>query len=161
MEQFQEFKEKAKSYIKTADHLAFVTFPLLKDNRLIPSILDNLFLALSNGMNAVLYYDRLFKRVPPFKEDFDSKMQIFKEQSMHRYKLNPAYAALIQEVKEIIIKHKTSPVEFSRGDKFVICDDKYHTETINIQRLKEYISKTKIFIQDVCAILSENEGIFV
>ena len=77
MEQFQEAIEKANQKLKIADHMIFMTYPLVRDNRLLLSIIQNIFLALTNSMSSILYYERLFKKIPSFNDNFDSKFTIF------------------------------------------------------------------------------------
>ncbi len=160
MEKFQKARDKALRNLKLADHMISVTYPLLKDNRLLLSATENLFLSLSNGMNAILYYDRLFKRVPPFSDTFTVKYEVFRKKCVPRYNLNMAHAMLIKEVREILVLHKKSPMEFSRRDTFVICSSDYRLKTISQKDLKNYLSKAKVFIQSMVEIVEQNEGIF-
>ncbi|MCP3682530.1 MAG: hypothetical protein GY861_07545, partial [bacterium] len=44
MEKFQEAREKARKNINVADHMFCMTYPLVKDNRLLLAILENIFL---------------------------------------------------------------------------------------------------------------------
>jgi len=160
MEKFQEARDKALKNLKIADHMVTVTYPLLKDNRLLLAATENLFLSVSNAMNAILYYDRLFKRVPPFADTFEVKFNLFKRKSSPRYHLKPTHAQLIQEVREILVYHRKSPVEFSRKNAFVICSSDYRLRIISQKDLKEYLSKAKVFIQLMLKIVQENEELF-
>ena len=65
MEQFQESRDNAKKKIQIADHMLGVTYPLVKDTKLLVVIMENIFLAYTNAMAAILYHERLFKRIPP------------------------------------------------------------------------------------------------
>ncbi|MCX6709555.1 MAG: hypothetical protein NTV63_01200 [Candidatus Woesearchaeota archaeon] len=159
MEKFQEARDTAKRYLSVAEHIVYVTFPLIKENRLLPSIVENIFLSLSNGINAVLYYDLLFKNIRPFSDDFTSRASAFRE-SMKIHRIEGEYLALANKIWNIILLRKKSPIVISKGDSFVICDEKYRTEVVSMTDIKEYLSKTKIFIAKVSLILSENEGIF-
>ncbi len=160
MEKFQEARDKAVKNLKIADHMVSVTYPLLKDNRLLLAAMENLFLSLSNAMNAILYYDRLFKRVPPFADTFDVKLNLFKTKCAPRYSLKPAHAQLIKEIRNILVYHKKSPVEFSRKDTFVICSSDYRLRTITQKDLKVYLGEAKVFIQLMTEIVQQNEGLF-
>lgn len=160
MEKFQEARDKAVKNLKIADHMIGVTYPLLKDNKLLLAAMENLFLSLSNAMNAILYYDRLFKRVPPFADTFDVKFNLFKNMCAPRYNLKPAHAQLIKEIRNILVCHKKSPVEFSRKDTFVICSSDYRLRTITQKELKEYLGEAKVFIQLMSGIVQQNEGLF-
>lgn len=160
MERFQELREAAKINIKNADHMVSVTYPLVKDTKLLLAIMENIFLGLNNTMSSLLYYDKLFKRIPSFGENFDSKFNLFRARCTRRYRIDEGYINLIQDVKSTIKEHKRSPVEFVKNDKFVICDNNYKMKTISVEELKEYIIKAKLFIEEINNITSKNEGLF-
>lgn len=160
MEEFQIARGNAKKNLKAADHMTFMTYPLVKDSRILLAVMENLFLALTNSMGAILHYDRLFKRVPPFHNTFESKYRLFREKSVRRYNLNNDYLTLMEEVKDIIVQHKKSPVEFTRKNAFVICSDDYRIKTVTLEKIKDYISRTKRFVNDMETITRKNERIF-
>ena len=160
MEQFQETIEKANQKLKIADHMIFMTYPLVRDNRLLLSIIQNIFLALANAVSSILYYERLFKRIPAFNDNFDSKFTIFRTKCVDRLNIDKKYIKLISEIKDIIVEHRKSPVEFERNNKFVICSSTYRMRTISIEEIKKYITETRMFIQEANNIVSKNEGIF-
>lgn len=160
MEKFQELRGAAKTNIEKADHMLSVTYPLLKDTKLLLPIIENVFLSLTKTMDSLLYYDLLFKRIPQFPENFEVKLNIFRARSTRRYNINESYARLIQETKSLVQEHKKSPIEFTREGKFVICDNKYNTKTITPEQIKEYINKAKLFIEEARKVTSKNEGIF-
>lgn len=160
MEKFQEARDKAKKNIQIADHMLSVTYPLIKDTKLLLAIMENIFLAYTNAMGAILYHDRLFKKIPPFQETFESKFNMFKERCVIRHNLDKGHITDIQNIKDIIVEHKKSPVEFVRKDRFVICSDSYRMRAIGVNEIADYINKAKLFIQEMDDIVCENEGIF-
>jgi len=160
MERFQEVREKANKHIHIADHLLSVTYPLIKDNKLLLAVIENIFLAYTNTIGSLLYFERTFKRIPPFQDNFESKFTMFRETCVLKYKIDKSYVSDIQDLKNIILAHKKSPVEFTRKDRFVICSDNYKLKTISIDELKKQIDKAKLFIQEMNNIISKNEGLF-
>jgi hypothetical protein len=160
MEQFQTIQEQAKKNIIIADHMLIMTFPLVKDPKLLLAVVDNIHSALINTMSSLVEYERLFKRVPPFADTFQSKFNIFQGKLVERYKINKEYSKLIQEIRDIIVEHKNSPIEFARNDKFVICSSNYRMRTLGVPEIKMYIAKTKLFIEDISRIVSKNDGMF-
>ena len=158
MEKFQEMREIARKKLQVADHMLTMTYPFVQDPKLLIAVMENLFLALANSMTSLLYYDRLFKRIPPFQDTFPSKFNMFK--TKYANKFDKEYMDLIQEIKEIILEHRKSPVEFSKKDKFVICSDNYKMKTVTLNQLKDYIKKTKLFINKTNQLMSKNESIF-
>ena len=160
MEQFQLLRDKAKNRLKIADHILTTTYPLLKDTKLLIIIMENLFLAISYSMTALLHYDRLFKRIPPFHDSFESKFAMFKDRCVHRYNIDKKNLILLQEIKKMMAEHKKSPMEFIRKDKFVICSDKYRIQTISIPQLKDYMNQAKSFVITITNITSKNDALF-
>ena len=120
MEQFQEYREKAGYKLKIADHMLTMTYPLVKDTKLLLIILENIFLSMTYAMTAILYYERLFKRIPAFTDNFESKFHMFKEKCVNRYNIDIKYLRVMKDLKDILIEHKKSPMEFERKGKFVI-----------------------------------------
>jgi len=160
MEKFQEARAKAYKNIKLADHMTYVTFKYLDDPKIMLAILENIFLGLTNAVGSLLYYERLFKRIPPFHNNFESKYNIFKEHCVEQHKIPKEYVQLLKEVKDIIIQHKKSPVEFIKNGKFVICSQEYECKTLDIEHIKDIMEKGKKFIELINTIVSEDERIF-
>ena len=157
MDLFKESMERAKRNIHIADHMLSVTYPLVKDTKLLLAIVENIFLAYTNAMSSLLYYKRALKLIPPFQDNFDSKFNIFRQRCVDKYKIDRNYIVEIQNLKDIIMGHKKSPVEFVRKDRFVICSDNYKLKTINLEEIKRYLNKAKLFIEEVNNIISKNE----
>ncbi|RLG27912.1 hypothetical protein DRN98_10280 [Methanosarcinales archaeon] len=160
MEEFQVLRDKALQKIKIADHMLFMTYPLVKDPKLLLAIIENIFASLDYGISALLQHERLFKRIPPYHDTFASRFEIFRSKMIPRYGLSTNYVKLIKEVKTILSEHKKSPVEFARKDKFVICSPTYSLKTIDISLVKKYVFETKVFIDNINRIVSKHEGIF-
>ena len=85
---------------------------------------------------------------------------MFKEKCAQKYNFSREQIIFIQDIKDIIIQHKKSPVEFTRKDSFVICSDNYNMEIISIDKIKGYLSKAKLFIHEIDNIVSSNEELF-
>ena len=160
MEQFQVARDNAVKKLNIADHMLTMTYPLVQDPKLLLAVLKNIFSAMESAMSSVLHYERLFKRIPQFQESFESKLTVFKSRVQPKYSINEEYVKILYELREIIVEHKHSPVEFARKDKFVICSDNYKMKAISVPEIKNYISKAKTFIQATNFITSKNEGIF-
>ena len=157
MEKFKEIVREANKAFNVADHTTYVTYNLVKDPKLILVILENLYLSLYKAMEAVLYYDRLYKRIFPLPEGFGLRFNIFRNKCAVRYNITKEEADLMLELKELVEQHKRSPMEFIRKDKLVICTRNYRTQTINIEKIKQYVIQAKPFILKVNNILQKND----
>lgn len=154
MELYETYLKKAISFFKTADHLVYVTMPVVRDNKLFMTVLDNMHMALVSGMNAVLEYERLYKRIMPLADNFESRFEVFKRM-MGRYGFINEEAVTIWELKRFIEERKEAPVEFTRSGKFVICSDNYRMKTISIEEIKKYLSITKNFLLKINRVVKK------
>ena len=85
---------------------------------------------------------------------------MFKDKCVKRYELDAEYLKIMRDIKDIIVAHKKSPMEFSRKENFVICSDNYRMRSISANELKVYVEKAKLFIKTVSTIVSKDEKIF-
>ena len=159
MEKYQAAQASALKNLKVADHILHVTFPLLQDPKLLVGVLHNVFLALTQTMTTVLLYDRYVKLIPPFHDTFESKFNMFRVKSMQEHKIDEKYAKLIQEIKELIVLHRKSTVEFRRKDSFIICQDDFSSISISAAQLKEYVKTTKEFVALMDVLVNKHERI--
>lgn len=153
MEKFLSSLETAARTIKTADHMTYITFPLLKDKRLLIKILSEIYLAMLNIVNAVLQYEYYYKRIVLYK-DARMNFNTFVEKCSSRYSISQEDVRRILDIFTIIEKHKQSPMEFVRREKLVIMSDNMQTESISIERLKEYLILTKEILRKVNEVIS-------
>ncbi|MFH1641818.1 MAG: hypothetical protein ABIC04_02875 [Nanoarchaeota archaeon] len=159
MERFQELRAAAQKKLQLADHMLTMTYPFVRDPKLLVTVIENLFLALTSAMGSLLYYERTFKKIPPFQDNFSSKYSMFKS-CIKDYDINNEILSLIKDLRDIIIAHQKSPVEFSKKDRFIICSEDYQMRTVSLDNLKDYIKKTKLFIHQINNIVSKHESIF-
>ena len=85
MEKFQELRDSAGKKLQIADYMLTMTYPLVRDPKLLLSVAENLFLAYSYSISSLLHYERLFKRIPTFQEDFSSKLDMFADRCLGKY----------------------------------------------------------------------------
>ncbi len=145
MEEVEAFKAKAKRSIHIADHMIYMTYNVVRDPKILLSIMDNIFLSQISAINAVLHQEKVYKSIPSIPEGFEAKFMLFK--SLYSSSIGDIYLKMIRDVKDTIFEHKTSPVEFRRKDKYIICNGSYKMRTISIEKIKEYIKLTKEFLQ--------------
>ena len=141
-EKYQENLEDALKNLQIADHLAYITLPLVNDNRLLLKIFDSIYKSIISCINAILNYEYLYKRIKIYKST-EENLQTFVHKCAKNYNLTNKQ---IKEIKEIIIlnkQHKQSAMEFVKKDKVVIMSDSLGTQVINIQKIKEYLLLSK------------------
>ncbi|MFH1181641.1 MAG: hypothetical protein V1702_01665 [Candidatus Woesearchaeota archaeon] len=156
MDKVEEARSEAKSRLLAADHMATFTYPVINDSRMLMGIVENIFLALTGSLAALLYSERALRKIPPFYDTFDSKFHVFREDVGKRYSLSK-YSKLLIEVRDLLIAHRESPVEFSKGGAFIMCSENYTgNKTVTIEKVKEYLAHAKQFFHEVDRITKQN-----
>ncbi len=141
---------QARNFFNTADHLAYVSYPLLKDNKLLVVVINNLYMSVLRGMDAIFYTERLNKKIDFVPYDINSRMALFEKEIAPRLKIDVKIFKTIKDLKFIVEQHKESPVEFSRMNKFIICNYDYSVvKSVDIEIVKSYILNVRSFLHFV------------
>ncbi len=138
---FQNYVKDAEKAFQTADHLAYVTLPLLKEKKLLIPIIENIDKALSKSMHALFHHTHT---TPP--THFDEQVTLL-EKIIPTYKINKELILIIKEVRTIMKHHEKSAVEFIRNNNYVVCDDKYRIKKLDEEQVKSILFHTRPFIQ--------------
>jgi len=149
MEIHQTHYDKAINFFKSADHLIYVTLPVVKDIKLVATILDNVYFSLVHGMDAVLEYERYHKRILPMANNFDLRLDTFRKKIVGNHEFTKEESDFIVEIKKLRDDRKDASMEFTRGGKLVICSEGYRMKTISIDEIKKYLSTTRNFLLKV------------
>jgi len=155
MKKFNNLVIDANKALKLADNMTYVTYPLLKDKKLLMPILENINKSITLSISAFIRYDLLYKRINSTPEKFNEKLNLFYNTSFVRYSFNEEDLSFIKSLNNLIKKHKESPIEIIRGEKFIICSEDYRTEIITLDLIKKMILKAKPFIFKLNRILSD------
>ena len=142
MEKFQENLNDAVKNLQIADHMTYVTFPLVRDNRLLLKIFDNIYKSIIGSINAILNYEYLYKRIKIYT-DINENFQTFSNKCVKNYSLTNEQIRRIQQIISLNKQHKQSAMEFVKQDKVVILSDNLGTEIIDIQKIKEFLLLAK------------------
>jgi len=125
----------------------YINNTMASDGKLLIYIAKKLHLTVSNCLDALLNYEKHNRMIRILPSDFGSKIDIFENEVLPRMAIAPDVVDIIKELNSIANEHENSPVEFSRGDKFVICSDGYHTiKALDVEMLKHYIDAVRNFL---------------
>ena len=158
MEIFLKHLADAKKYLNNADHLAYVTYPLVNDTKIILLITENVLNSIVNIVNAFLYYERYFKRISNVPEDFQNKLNIFKTEISKRYNISPDFVLMAKDLKEMVETAKNSSFQFQRGNNIILCTSQFRTKTLSLKKVKDYINAVKILNVKAGRIIDYNAG---
>ncbi len=142
MEKFLENLQEAQKTIQTIDHMVYITFPLIQDKKILIKILLESKNAIANCINAILQYEYLHKRINLYK-DPKANFRLFMKKCCPYYKITKKESDSITQLFELAEKHKQSTAEFIRQEKIVILSENLKTETITIEKIKEFLILAK------------------
>ena len=142
MERFLEYIQETEKIIQIVDHMIYITFPLIKDKKLLLKILSEIKIAVVNCINSILQHEYIYKRITLYK-NANTNFKTFKEQCSLKYKITKEEIKSISELFDIVEKHKQSPMEFVRNEKVIILSENLEPKTITIEKTKEFLLLAK------------------
>jgi hypothetical protein len=142
MEKFIEYLQEADKKIRAVDHMLYVTYPLVKDKRLLLKILLEAKNSIADCINSILQYEYLYDRIT-LQKDAKTNFRIFIDQCSKRYSITSQEIKKILDLFEIIEKHKESPFEFIKENRIVILSENMHQKIITIEETKEFLNLAK------------------
>lgn len=141
-EKHQENLKQAIRSLQIADHMTYVTFPLVNEQRLLLKIFDEIYKSIINCINATLNYEYLYKRISLYSNNKEN-IRTFTNKCAKNYNLNNEQIKQILEIIELNKKHKQSAMEFVKKNRVVILSDNLKTQTLDINKIKEYLLLAK------------------
>jgi hypothetical protein len=138
-------RNNAEQQYDAAFHLLNVTFPLVKDPKLLMGVIHNISASMEHAMDAILAYEQQLRLVPNFKDDFQSKFNLFRYKSVRRHDIPANHITQMMELNDLIQLHKQCPVEFQRGNKYVLATKDYKLQVVSINDIKKYLAKSRAF----------------
>jgi len=142
MEKFLENIREAEKNLRTIDHIIYITFPLIKDKRLLLKVLQEIKGVVTSCITSILQYEYLYKRVSLYKNSREN-FRTFTEKCAARYNINKEEIKLLMELFEFVEKHKSSPFEFIKEDKIVILSENSKPTTLTLEKTKEFLVMAK------------------
>ena len=135
-EKYEVSINRAKDTLDSIHRMMTITMPVLKDNKFLIKIFESLHDSILSLVRAVLQYEYLHKRISLYMEA-ESNFETFRECSK-RYQISEDSVSQIRKILLLMKRHKESPMEFVKREKFVILSENLSTETITIEKLRDF-----------------------
>ena len=101
MERYEECRDSALKQINLADHVLTMTYPMVQDPKLLKVVVKNIYQAMESTIAMMLNYERYYKRVPPFTENYEVMLEMSRP-IFTNYKISTGYIGFLNEIKEIL-----------------------------------------------------------
>jgi hypothetical protein len=145
----KDYLSKARRELGLADHMTYVTMPLITDRNLFMSVVGHLYNSVLNTIFAFLEHEKDYKRLvalPPSERD---RVDLFLSRYTHNLEIESKTVDMIRKIVNLGLASKGSYTQFKRSDKFVILSPKYNVLTIDKDTVKKYLSLQKLFINKI------------
>jgi len=149
--------EEIRKTLRTADHMVYITYPVLKENRLLAKVLEEIYSAIRKTIDLILNYEYEHKRIKVYS-DPKINMSIFEQKCAPRYNFTADDIVRIKQIIDLFESHKSSPMEFSRQNKFVILTDDMRVDSLTIPGLKSMLTLAKDSAKKAETAMTTNHG---
>jgi hypothetical protein len=133
MEEFKITFQQAVKSLQIADHMTYVTFPLVQDKRLLLKIFDEVCKSITNCLRTIIYYENPITK--PGIQTIHKYAQ--------KYTLSNQQIKQVFQILELNKKHKQSAMEFVRDNRIIILSDNLKTQSLDLQIIKQYLLLAK------------------
>ncbi len=156
MGNYHELINKAQKEINSSDHLLFVTYNIVKDSKFVFSVTNQLIDAVKYALEALLEFERKSKLIEPYPKQFNFMVETFKKKVSERREFDKR--TLIFLTKLVVMEQtiNTSSLHFRRGDAYVLADEEFGTQAIELQTIKSYFSSAQEFVTKVGDIIEQD-----
>jgi hypothetical protein len=146
----KEFIDKlieVERHLVSADHLVYVTFPVVKDARLLIRGFESAHKALVGCISTILKFEYLYKRVELSADNSENLKSFYKKCALS-YGLDERGRELVKEMMFLAKKHKESGLEFAKSGRIIITDDELGVYELSSDKMKAYISLLKKLLEN-------------
>ncbi len=148
----------AKKELKLADHMAYVTYKLLGDRRIVLSIIEHICNALSTSVNSFLEHERFLKKVYHIPDDSKLRMRFFLRDYATELGLDLDDENMLIRLEDMRDLNKRSNYNLQRGDSFFFVNDGFRVETIDLKMVKKYLRQSKNVVEIIEKAVKTNDS---
>lgn len=146
-EESKRYLKEAARHLQIADHMTYVTFPIVNEKKLIIKIFEEIFKSIQNSINSAIYYEFENKNLI-LNTNQEKNINNFMENIAKTYDFTEKEINKIKNILEIEKKHRKSSMEFIKKEKVVIMSDSLKIQALTIEDIKDYIQASKnIFLK--------------
>ena len=152
----KEAYHEAIQELKRVDHLFWVSLKYTRTVDVIKHVIDRLISCIGFGLEALLKYAKEKKLITSVPTNVGLRCDILK-------KTFPDNSELLDYINFYLMLRKLSKAEYSKKEEFrrhvtmIATIDKGEIVNVDIDTLKEYYEKTKIFVIFIRKIINEEK----
>ena len=155
MKTSEEYRALSKERLSTAKHILDITYPALGSARLFLSALEHLFLSMDYAMNAILFDERNREMAGEFPKTFSGRYSAFRLRVADKLGFGMEEVQTLLTLRNILLTHQKSTMEFEREGKFIICTNDYEMTILSSDALNAHALAAGAFIGQTEKVLGK------
>ena len=149
MEEYETLIEKAYKEAKLADYMSYVTSKLIKDKKLLISVLDHINKSFMLSINAYLARERLYRRVPPVPKEPSLLIEMFFEQCSQNLNIEKSLKQVMLKINKAVSAYDERGMLLQRTDKYVFIGSDYELIDLKPDDVKTWLKQNIKFVNDL------------
>ena len=146
---FRELFKESKKEINLADHIYFVTSPLIQDRKVLLNILKHLDKSILLAIRSFINKEKSLKKIRMIPSSDELATRLFFESYTQELDISFDEKRALTELNNIVKAHAKSQMGLKRGDDYVIILPDFGTITVNENNVKKYLKVAKTFINKI------------
>ncbi len=145
----EDYLRDSQRELGIADHMAYVTMPLLTDKNLFISMVDHLYKSVLYSIMGFLKNEMDYKRLFAIPKEQRDIVDFFLRKYSHQIGIGSETLDMVRRMVNIGITANKSFTQFNRSDKLVVLSQNYNVLEVDKEAVKKYLSLQKKFILKV------------
>jgi hypothetical protein len=154
MQNLQEDYENAVKILQIADHMAYITYPIINEKRLLLKVIEEIHKCLNLIITIAIKLENQKNKNMIISTNPELNFQTFLNLSK-KYEISEKAIQLTSEIFQLYQKHKQSSMEFPKQNKIIILSDNLTVEFLEINKIKEYLTIAKEILLKVGKFINE------
>ena len=149
MENYTDLISYAQKENKLADYMIYVTTKLVKDKKVLISILEHVNSSFSYAIRSYLIKQREFRRIPAIPTEPKSYIEMFFDRCAKELNISIDFKKIILKVNEAINAYNSRGMLLEKQSKYVFISSTYELIDFRIEDIKEYVNLNKEFVEKI------------
>ncbi len=146
MDEYKSLIDQAYKEAKLADYMAYVTSKLVKDKKVVISILDHIHKSYMLSLTAFLSRERFYRRVPPVPKEPLLLIDLFFNQYAQSLNVNQSLKQVMLKISKAIKAYNERGMLLQRGTKYVFVAANYELIDVKPDDVKVWLKQNLNFI---------------
>ena len=146
----EQYKTEAEQKLRAADHLLSTTYALVKEPKLLVSVVEHLVQSIDAAIHAVLIHEQLGIKIDG---PLEYKLDLYRRKIASKHGNDAGLIEFAMTLHALVEERKKSMVEFKRKEQWIVSDKDFHLQSFNEQDVKNYVKKTKQYVAQLLLLL--------